>query len=121
MSEITTVTLPATIDSATSGSVEALIIGALRPGGRLIVDGQAVAYMSAAGVRSFARALHHAEEIGAQIAFCRFTGPAADCLLVSGFTALFEVLETVEAAAQRLQGRSRGPADERLRRRGHAG
>ncbi len=121
MSDISTVMLPATIDSETSGSVESLIIGALRPGGRLIVDGQNVAYMSAAGVRAFARALHHAEEVGAKIAFCRFTGPAADCLLVSGFTALFEVLETVEQAAQRLKGRSPAAVDEPLRRRGHAG
>ena len=47
--------------------------------------------------------------------------PAADCLLVSGFTALFEVLETVEQAAQRLKGRSPAAVDEPLRRRGHAG
>lgn len=121
MSDIATVMLPAKIDSETSGAVETLIIGAMRPGGRLIVDGHDVAYMSAAGVRAFARALHHAEEIGAKIAFCRFTGAAADCLLVSGFTALFDVLETVEAASQRLKGGSSGMADERLRRRGHAG
>ncbi len=121
MNDITTVMLPATIDSVTSAAVEAQIIKALRPGGRLIVDGQEVAYMSAAGVRAFARALHHAEEVGAKIVFCRFTGPAADCLLVSGFTALFDVLDSVEAASQRLNGRWQGRGDERLRHRGHAG
>ena len=121
MSDIATVMLPATIDSETSGPVETLIIDALKPGGRVVVDGQDVAYMSAAGVRSFARALHHAEEVGAKIAFCRFTGAAADCLLVSGFTALFDVVDTVEEASQRLKGRSPAPADERLRHRGHAG
>ena len=121
MSDISTVVLPDRIDSETSGSVETLIMKALKPGGRVIIDGEQVAYMSAAGVRAFARALHHAEAVGARIAFCRFTGPAADCLLVSGFTALFDVLETVEAAAQRLKSSSPGTSDERLRRRGHAG
>ena len=121
MSNIATVMLPATIDSETSGSVEALIIGALRPGGRVIVDGLNVTYMSAAGVRAFARALHGAEAVGAKIAFCRFTGPAADCLLVSGFTVLFDVLDTVEEASKRLSGRPPGAVDERLRPRGHAG
>lgn len=121
MSDIGTVMLPATIDSETSGAVETLMMNALRPGGQLIIDGRDVTYMSAAGVRAFARALHHAQDVGAKIAFCRFTGPAADCLLVSGFTALFDVVDTVEEASQRLKGRSPGAADERLRPRGHAG
>ena len=57
--------------------------------------------MRAAGVRVFARALHRAEELGARIAFCCFTGAAADCSLVSGFTQLFEVVDSVEEAAAR--------------------
>ena len=121
MDKIATVMLPAQVDSETSASVETLITEALRPGGGLIVDGSEVTYMSAAGVRTFARALHRAEEIGATIAFCRFTGAAADCLLVSGFTELFEVVDSVEEAAKRLRPNHAGKAHERLHPRGGAG
>ncbi len=108
MSDIATVMLPKQVDSETSGSVETLIVAALRPGAGLIVDGSEVTYMSAAGVRVFARVLHRAEELGAKIAFCRFSGAAADCLLVSGFTELFEVVDSVEAAAARLRQKPTG-------------
>ena len=121
MNDITTVTLPAQVDSETSASVEALIVDALRPGGSVIVDGNEVTYMSAAGVRVFARALHKADEMGASIAFCRFTGAAADCLLVSGFTQLFEVVDSVEAAADRLRRKPAGQDAERLHPRRRAG
>lgn len=121
MDNIATVMLPAQVDSETSASVEATIVAALRPGGGVIVDGSEVTYMSAAGVRVFARALHHAEEIGARIAFCRFTGAAADCLLVSGFTQLFEVVESVEEAAKRLRPKPAGAMDGRLHPHGGAG
>jgi len=121
MDNLSTVMLPTQVDSETSDSVEQLIVAALRPGGGVIVDGSEVAYMSAAGVRVFARALHRAEELGARIAFCRFTGAAADCLLVSGFGQLFEVVETVELAAERLRLKPAGSRDERLHPRGGAG
>ena len=121
MDNIATVMLPQQVDSETSASVEATIVAALRPGSGVIVDGSEVTYMSAAGVRVFARALHQAEEIGARIAFCRFTGPAADCLLVSGFTQLFEVVDSVEEAAKRLRPKPAGTMDGRLHPHGGAG
>jgi anti-sigma B factor antagonist len=121
MSDTATIMLPKQVDSETSTSVETLIVDALRPGAGLIVDGSEVTYMSAAGVRVFARALHRAEEIGARIAFCRFTGAAADCLLVSGFTELFEVVDSVEEAATRLRRKSAGSAAERLHPHTRAG
>jgi anti-sigma B factor antagonist len=121
MDNIATVMLPPQVDSETSASVETTIVSALRPGSGVIVDGSEVTYMSAAGVRVFARALHQAEEIGARIAFCRFTGAAADCLLVSGFTQLFEVVESVEEAATRLRPKPAGRMDGRLHPHGGAG
>ena len=66
-------------------------------------------------------ALHRAEELGARIAFCRFTGAAADCLLVSGFTQLFEVVDSVEEAAARLRLKPAGAAEERLHPHRRAG
>ena len=62
MDDITTVMLPERVDLATSASVEALMFAALSPGARVIVDGSAVTYMSAAGVRVLADVLHRAEE-----------------------------------------------------------
>jgi anti-sigma B factor antagonist len=121
MDDIATVVLPGQIDSETSPSVEASIVAAVRPGGGVIVDGSAVAYMSAAGVRVFARALHRAEEQGARIVFCRFAGAAADCLLVSGFSELFDVVETTEEAVERLRPKLAGGVADRLHPRGSAG
>jgi anti-sigma B factor antagonist len=121
MDDVTTVMLPQRVDSETSTSVEALIVAALRPGAGVIVDGSEVTYMSAAGVRVFARGLHQAEDMGARIAFCRFTGAAADCLLVSGFTELFEVVDSVEEAAARLRRKPAAQAAERLHPHGRAG
>lgn len=119
--KISTVMLPQQVDSETSASVEALIVDALRPGAGVIVDGSEVTYMSAAGVRVFARALHRAEEMGARVAFCRFTGAAADCLLVSGFTQLFEVVDSVEEASARLRRNPAGATAERLHPHRRAG
>ena len=121
MEKITTVMLPQQVDSETSASVETLIVDALRPGAGVIVDGSEVTYMSAAGVRVFAIALHRAEEMGVRIAFCRFTGAAADCLLVSGFTQLFEVVDSVEEAAARLRRKPAGAVEERLHPHRRAG
>jgi anti-anti-sigma factor len=102
MEDIATIMLPSQVDSATSAAVEAQMFDAIRPGGRVIVDGSAVGYMSAAGVRVLATAIHRAEEQGTRIVLCRFSGPAADCLLVSGFSQLFDVAGSVEEARKRL-------------------
>lgn len=118
---IETVKLPDCIDSMTALSVEASILEKVHLGARLIVDGSDVTYMGAAGVRALATALHRAEEAQAQIVFCRFSGPAADCLLVSGFSRLLEVADSVEEATERLEpGRVAVPG-ERLHARGTAG
>jgi anti-sigma B factor antagonist len=108
MEEIVTVMLPEQVDSATSAAVEAQMFAAMRPGARVIVDGSAVGYMSAAGVRVLATAIHRAQEREARVVLCRFSGPAADCLLVSGFSQLFDVAESAEEAKKRLAG---NPAD----------
>ena len=120
-SAIATVMLPDRVDSSTAASVETLLLGALRPGARVIIDGSEVTYMSAAGVRTFATVLHKAAELEAKIAFCRFSGPAADCLLVSGFSELFDVAETEADATARLRGAVAVRPADRLHRRGDAG
>ncbi|UYN97086.1 MAG: STAS domain-containing protein [Enhydrobacter sp.] len=99
---IATVMLPARVDSETSRSAEETMMASLHPGARVVIDGSAVTYMSAAGVRSLATVLHRAQEMQARIVFCRFTGAAADCLQVSGFGHLLDVAESAEAAAARL-------------------
>jgi len=118
---IATVMLPQKVDSATSASVEALMVAALRPNARVIVDGSAVKYMSAAGVRALAIVLHRAAELSVRIVFCSFSGPAADCLQVSGFSQLFDVADSTEQAVARLNpGPATGPAG-RLHPQGAAG
>ena len=109
---IATVMLPERIDSATSSAVEATMLDALRRSELVIVDGNGVTYMSAAGVRALATVLHRAQEQEARIVFCRFSGPAADCLMVSGFSKLLDVADSVEEATARLRPKlAAGPAD----------
>ena len=119
--KISTVMLPERVDSETSSMVETLIFSEIRPGRGVIVDGSSVTYMSAAGVRTFARSLHRAEEKGAHIVFCRFGGAAADCLLVSGFTELLEIAASTEEAVARLRPKLAGPPVQRLHARTAAG
>jgi anti-sigma B factor antagonist len=119
--KIATIMLPERVDSATSASVEALMVGALRPGAGVIVDGSAVTYMSAAGVRALAVVLHKAAELSARIVFCSFSGPAADCLLVSGFSQLFDVADSMEEALSRLGPKLAGSLEDRLHRHGATG
>jgi anti-sigma B factor antagonist len=119
--EIAIVNLPDCIDSMTALSVEKEILEKVYLGARVIVDGSGVTYRGAAGVRALVTVLHRAEEAQAQIVFCRFSGPAADCLLVSGFSRLLEVADSIEEATVRLRpGRVAEPG-ERLHARGTAG
>ncbi len=88
------------------------MLNAVRRSALVIVDGSEVTYMSAAGVRALATVLHRAEEQKARIVFCRFSGPAADCLVVSGFSKLLDVADSVEEATARLRPKlAAGPAD----------
>ena len=104
--DIASVLLPAHFDSATSASVERTLIAALTPRGKVIVDGSAVTYMSAAGVRALATVLHAAEAMEAHVVFCSFSGPAADCLEVSGFMLLLDVVDSAQEARARLVART---------------
>ena len=112
--------LPERMDSATAAGIQRELLATLHPGLKLIVDGSAVTYMSAAGVRALATVLHGAQAQEAQVVFCRFSGSAADCLEVSGFSQLLDVADSVETARDRLQSTSADPSN-RLHRRGSAG
>jgi anti-anti-sigma factor len=100
--DITTVALPERLDSTTAAAAEQALRAMMRPGGRVIVDGSAVTYMSAAGVRALANVLHGAEAIEARVVFCRLSAAAADCLEVSGFAQLLDIADSLEAAKARL-------------------
>ena len=118
---VTTFTLPGQVDSTTAPGVERSMVEGLQPGLRVIIDGSAVTYMSAAGVRALATVLRVAAQQRARVVFCGFAGPAADCLVVAGFSRLLDVVASREEALDRLQtGRAGGAAD-RLHPRGAAG
>jgi anti-anti-sigma factor len=120
-SDIATVMLPEAVDSINAAEVERSMMDAIRPGSRVIVDGSAVSYLGAAGVRALAVALHKAADVRAHIVLCRFSGAAADCLVVSGFSSLFDVAKTVEEAVARLRPKLAATASERLHLRGATG
>ncbi len=117
---IDTIKLPERMDSTTAAGAEKMLRAAMRPGARIIVDGSAVAYMSAAGVRALATILHDAEEVKARVVFCRFVGPAVDCLEVSGFAQLLDVADSLEEASSRLNSTG-GAGSNRLHPRRTAG
>src|SRR5688500_1986310 len=101
--DITIIKLPERMDSVTASSAEQALRSAVRAGANVIVDGSAVTYMSAAGVRALVGVLHGAEARQARVVFCSFAGPAADCLEVSGFTQLLDVASSVDEATSRLR------------------
>jgi anti-anti-sigma factor len=119
--DIEIVNLPDCVDSTTAEAIEQSILARIAPGSRLIVDAADVTYMGAAGVRALAGILHHAETVGARLVFCRFSGPAADCLVVSGFSKLLDVAESLEEASLQLQSGLLADRAERLHARGTAG
>ena len=119
--DIEIVNLPNCVDSTTAEGIEQTILARIAPGSRLIVDAAEVTYMGAAGVRALAGVLHHAETAGARLVFCRFGGPAADCLVVSGFSKLLDVTDSLEEATLRLQSGLLADRAERLHPRGTAG
>lgn len=101
-------------------AIEGMLLAALRPGARVIVDGSQVAYMSAAGVRTFASVLHQAANMGARIVSAGSPAPPG-IAFVSGFSELLEIAGTVEQAAARLEAEPRLAAGESLHPRGTAG
>lgn len=120
-SDIVTVMLPEHIDSVTAQGVEKAMLESLAPGARVIVDGSAVTYMSAAGVRALATALRRAEERQARVVFCRFHGPAEDCLVVGGFAQLLDVVASPEEATAKLHSKPVGNTADRLHPHGSTG
>jgi anti-anti-sigma factor len=119
--DVATIKLPEHTDSISASRIEKMLVAALRPGGQLIIDGSAVAYMSAAGVRTLATVLHRAEEQQTQVVLCSFSGAAADCLLVSGFSQLFDIAGSLEEARIRLRPAPAGSSVKRLHPRTAAG
>jgi anti-sigma B factor antagonist len=103
VTDIETIELPERMDSTTANAAEGALRSAMRPGARIVVDGSAITYMSAAGVRALASVLHGAEDLDARVVFCRFSGPAADCLEVSGFAQLLDVANSLDEAVARLK------------------
>ena len=117
---ISTIKLPVRMDSTTAAQAEEMLRATIKPGAKIVVDGSDVAYMSAAGVRALAGVLHGAEEVNARVVFCRFAGPAVDCLEVSGFAQLLDIAESLEEAVSRLNS-SAGAGSKRLHARRTAG
>ena len=118
---ITTIVLPEHFDSSSCQEVEWSLLESLAPGARLLVDGAAVTYMSAAGVRILADVWRRADELGVPVVFCRFGGAAADCLMVSGFGQLLDVVGSLEEAKTRLEREKAESPAERLHPRRAAG
>ena len=121
MSDIIVVPMPERLDSTTAAEVEAAVIAVLREGVGVVIDGSAVEYMSAAGVRVLVDAFRKANEQGARLVLCRFTGAAEECLSVSGFSALLPAVASVDEARRKVQSELAASPVDRLRHGHNAG
>lgn len=66
---------------------------------KLVLDMQAVEYISSAGLRSILVAAKKAKAIGGEIRFCGLKGMVSEVFTLSGFNKLFVIRDSAEAAA----------------------
>ena len=109
MSDVVIVPLPERLDSTTAAEVEAAIMAVMRSGVGVIVDGAAVEYMSAAGVRVLVDTFRKAIEQDARLVLTRFGGAAEECLVVSGFALLLPMTASVDEARRKLEAELAAP------------
>lgn len=70
---------------------------------RIICDFSATEYISSAGLRVLLSALKRISKLGGRLLFCNLKPGVLEILNMVGFTSLFEIYESKEAALEQLQ------------------
>ena len=97
--DVSVVKLPARVDTTSAKDVEAKIDGLLDGGARkLVADFDDNEYVSSAGLRVFLAVLKFLEKNDGRIVLCSMKPFVADVFEISGFSELFEIVETRDEA-----------------------
>lgn len=93
------------IDSMTAKEFEQLIAAPLVSGsGRLVVDLSGLEYISSAGLRVFLTAAKQCKSAGGALTLCSASDGVREVFEISGFSSLFGLHDSVEAAVTMLDG-----------------
>lgn len=90
------------LDSNTAATLDAALSGPAKAAPKLVVDLGAVGYVSSAGLRVLLKAAKLARASGQKLALSGLAPPVREVFDVSGFTRLFLIADTPEAAAAGL-------------------
>ncbi len=103
LGDVTVIRLPARIDTINAKEVETKLNDLLDGGaGKLVADFADTEYISSAGLRVFLAALKRLEKTEGRIVLCALAPFIAEVFEISGFSGLFEIVETHEEALAAL-------------------
>jgi anti-sigma B factor antagonist len=95
------------VDSTTSSALETKLLGHVRSGDtRLVIDLEAVDYISSAGLRILLRAANELRPLGGTLVLCSMGDSVREVFELAGFTALF----AIETSRERAVARARAEA-----------
>lgn len=86
------------LDSSSAGGLEQQLAPRAAEGGTIVVDLTHVLYVSSAGLRVFLKAAKAAKASQARLVLTGLSDDVREVFDISGFTALFEMAPTPEAA-----------------------
>jgi stage II sporulation protein AA (anti-sigma F factor antagonist) len=93
------------IDTTTAPALEQHLIGLMAAGQRrIVVDFSGVDYISSAGLRVMLLLARRVQDAGGRLGLCGMGDAVRQVFQLAGFLPLFVVLDTREAAVQRIAG-----------------
>lgn len=90
------------LDSLSCREFEARLLAALEQSGSVVVDCAALDYISSAGLRALLVAAKRNRTSGGRLALATLRDPIREVFDISGFTTIFAIYPTVEAAVASL-------------------
>lgn len=86
------------IDGVTAPRVQSDLLELVGSAAKVVMDCAAVAYVSSAGLRAVLVAAKAAKAVGTDFSLCSVDGPLREIFMVSGFDAIIDLHDGVEAA-----------------------
>ncbi|HOG16583.1 MAG TPA: STAS domain-containing protein [Syntrophales bacterium] len=100
---VTVVSPVGRIDTVTAPEFEKVLTGLIGEGEtRLVLDLQAVDYISSAGLRCILAAAKMLKPKNGALAFAALQGPVKEVISISGFASLFKIFDTPEEACRQV-------------------
>jgi anti-anti-sigma factor len=102
--DIVTLSLSGRLDMASAKAFEDRILAHIDSGGRRIaIDLAGLDYISSAGLRVFILAGKRLDKAQGKLALCALTAPVQEIFDIAGFTPLFAIYDSPQAALQALR------------------